>query len=216
MAAPTSAVEVCNLALDQLKQAPVSDISSPSTNVETICARHYDQTRREVLRKHPWNFAIKRAQITKDATAPTFGWGQAYNLPSDFIRLVSIGDDSIDELRGKYEIENSQILGNDLDSQTANTIDVRYVYDITNVTKFDSLFLKTLYLQLAINLGPKFSVTSAILRELKEELAETGPRATAVDGQERTPKRIQRSRLINARKGLAGRGSVASKFTVFE
>lgn len=215
MSAPTSAVEICNLALDQLKQEPASDISSPSTKVETICARHYDQTRREVLRKHPWNFAIKRAQLTKDATAPTFGYAQAYNLPNDWIRLVTIGDDSVDEIRDRYEIENGQILGSDLDSSTANTINIRYIYDVTNVTEFDPLFLKVLYLQLAINMGAKFSVTAALIKEIKEELSQVAPWATAVDGQERPPKKIQKSKLLNARKGLAGRGNVASQFTVF-
>lgn len=216
MAAPTSAVEICNLSLDTLKQAPATDISSPTTNIETICARHYDQTRREVIRKHPWNFAIKRASLTKDATAPTFGYSQAYNLPSDYIRLVTIGDDSIDNLRDRYEIENGQILGSDLDTATADTINIRYLYDVTDVSKFDSLFIKTLYLQLAINMGSKFSVSAALIKAVKEELSQTAPWAMAVDGQERTPKRIQNSRLLNARRGRAGRGNVAGQFTVFD
>ena len=215
MAAPTSAVAICNLSLDLLKQQPVADIEAGTQKAEVICGRWYDQTRREVLRKHPWNFAIKRDSLTKDATAPAFGWEQAYNLPNDFLRLVTIGDDSIGNIQDRYELESGQILASDLDSTTANTINIRYIFDVVAVTAFDSLFIKMLVVQLAINMGPKFSISSAIIKALKDELREIGPWATAVDGQERTPKRVERSRLLSARRGRGARGNVAGPFTVF-
>ena len=216
MSAPTGKVHICNLALDQLKQEYIQSIDAPETWVAEVCAMHYDQARQEVLRKHPWNFAIKRDTLTKSATAPVFGWQAAYNLPNDFLRLISIGDDSLNSIRNHYQLENNQILGSDLDSVTADTIQIRYVYDLTDITKFDPLFIKCLYLQMAINMAPRFSLTRAMLQELKEELTDVQPWATAVDGQERPPQRIQRSKIIAARRGFGMGDGVAGKFTVFE
>jgi len=88
MAAPNSPVDVCKLALDLIKQtAIITNITNPTTEEEVICARWYDSTRRALLRKHFWVFARTRKAISRDSTAPPFGYADAYNLPTDYLRL---------------------------------------------------------------------------------------------------------------------------------
>lgn len=208
---PTDKIAICNLALDVLKQAPIASIDTPQSSTEIICARWYDKTRRELLRKHTWNFAKTRQILTADAATPEFGYGYAFNLPNDYIRLCTIGDDAIDDIRRRYEIEDGQLL---IDNDSSS-LKISYIYNCEDVTKFDPMFVSCLVLTMANNMATKFSATAAVKTQIKDDLAEIVPWATAVDGQERPPKRIQTSKFLVRRRGGAS-GVVASPYTVFE
>lgn len=125
MGRPTAKEDICNLSLDYLKQSPLNNIVTPVTASEYIFARWYDIERQAALRAHPWKFAIKRATLNPDPiTPPLFGYLYAYDLPNDYIRKVSIGNDYDGNLKQKIEIENGQILaagGSDVQwNQTSN------------------------------------------------------------------------------------------------
>lgn len=211
MSAPTSPVDICNLALDLLKEGPITDITTnPSTPTEVLCARWYDAVRRMTLRKHPWNFAITRIQLAANATAPVFGFANAYDLPSDFIRLISIGDDYLEDLRGKYQLEDNQLLyGGDT---STDALDVRYVYDHTAISQWDTLFIDVLSHELAIRLSRKITGDGDAAKEIRESLKLVAPEAYAIDGQERPPQRIQRSKWIARRRN--NNSGYASKYIV--
>lgn len=214
MATPTSPVDISNLALDLLKQAPITSIDTPSSTPEQICARWYDVSRREMLEKHPWNFAIKRRQLTPNATAPEFGYAYAYDLPSDFIRLATIGDDAADEYRRLYEIENGQLLLDEGDDTDGTTLFVRYVYNHENPAQWSPLFVKCLALQMAVNMAAKFAVATTLAASIQKRVDDEGPWAMSVDGQARPPKRIQRSKWLTQRK--QGMSTTGSNQIVFE
>lgn len=217
MATATSPVDICNLALDDLKQSPIKSIDTPNTNTEQVCARNYDVTRRECLFAHPWKFAIKRAQWTPNLTTPPpFGYLYAYDLPTDYIRMISVGDDYIGDLRGEREIENGQLLAVSGDvTFDGTTKDVRYMYDVTDVTKFSPGFVTYFRLKLAVRMSNKFSVSPQIKKDLKEDFRDAETEARAVNGQENRIKRVQSSRTLTKRRGLPG-GIYATKYTVFE
>jgi hypothetical protein len=48
--------------------------------------------RKAELRKRHWSFAIKRAALPALADAPTWGFGYAYQLPTDYLRLMQVGE----------------------------------------------------------------------------------------------------------------------------
>lgn len=208
---PLSEVDICNLALDHLKQAPISQIDPATTHVEERCARWYQQERRANLRIHPWNFAMKRIQITPSGDyTPEFGFTHAYAKPSDFVRLIGFYDDLGSRLTEvDYDLEGDYILRNGTDGAAIN---VRYVSDVTDVSKFDPLFIDLFAVNLAIKLSPNFSGSEARVKSLVELRKDILSNATAIDGQERPPRRIQTSKFIQSRK----RGSnVAGRYTRF-
>lgn len=217
MAAPSSPEDICNLALDDLKQLPIKSISTPNSNTEQICARNYDAARRECLFAHPWKFAITRIQLTPNpATVPLFGYAYAYDLPSDYIRLITVGDDYIGDLRSQFEVESNQLLAVAGDvTFDGTTKDVRYMRDVVDVTKFSPGFVTYLRLKLAIRMSNKFNISTQIKSGLKEDFNEASTEARAVNGQESKIKRIQFSRVLTKRRGLPG-GIYASKYTIFE
>ncbi len=198
MGAPTSKAAICNLALDYLKtDGSVVNIDTPPfTKNESICARWYDFTRRALLRKHAWNFASKRSQIARNSTDPAFRFADAYDLPNDFIRLISLGEREDLGREKEYKVENGQIL---LDNSGA-ALKLRYVFEITDVVKFDALFVKVLALDLALNLAFKFTSGASALRNITDFLITERSEAYAIDGQEQPPKRIEKSVFLTARR----------------
>lgn len=217
MAAAASPVDICNLSLDDLKQRPIKNILTPVSDTEFICARNYDTVRREALFAHPWKFAIARVQLTPNlSTPPPFGYLYAYDLPTDYIRMISVGDDYIGDLRGEREVEGNQLLAvaGDVDFD-GTTKDVRYMKDITDVTKMSPGFITYFRLLLAIRMSNRFSTSSTIKKMLMEDFDEVQVAAKAVNGQENRIKRVQFSRTLTKRRGLPG-GLYASKYTVFE
>ncbi len=214
LSAPDSEVDICNMALSHLKQKPIVQIDPPSSQVEELCALWYHQVRQETLRSHPWNFAGKRTQLTPDGSAePLFGFSHAYLLPSDWLRFIGrydtlgsrvpIGGDD-------YELEGRYILLNGEDNASIN---VKYVCDYQTVIKMDPLFRGLFAINLAIILAPNFSGSENRVKTILEIRKDLEAKATAIDGQERPPRRIQRSKFIEARRG--GHGNVAGPTTTF-
>lgn len=215
MARPTSPVDICSLALDILKQGAIQSITPPTTTSEKIAARWYDMSRQEALAEHPWKFAIKRAIWTPDATAPVFGYTYAYNVPADYIRLISVGDDYLGDLSRAREVENGQILLTAGTASDGTSVQIRYVYDFTNVALMPPLFIKYLVLKLALNMANKFSIGSTARKDIFEEFGLVQAEAKAVNGQENKIKRIQVSKILTKRRGMSG-GIFASPWTIFE
>lgn len=204
MAAPSSKVAICKLALDLLLQeqeVSVFNIDSPTTEEETVCARWYDASRRSVLRKKPWNFAIKRTTLTANPTAPAFGYSVAFDLPNDFLRLLTVenADTAVRSYNLNYQLEGNQIL---MDGDTTTTLNLKYVWDFTNVAKMDAIFIHVLAAELAYNMSYKFLSSNTDVERMRmirdERLLEAG----AVDGQERPPTRVERSTALNRRRTL--------------
>lgn len=206
MAAPTTDVAICNLALDRVGQAAISSVATPTTTTEDIVARHYDATRREILRKYVFNFSKKYAVLTASATVtPAFGFGTAYALPNDFVRLLALGDVTVngDVAAGLYDISDGYIF---TDSGDTAGLNIQYIYDAVTVSKFDALFVQLLKLQLAANLAYKFTLKPSLIQGIISELTDLAASAAAVAGQEKPPRRIERSKWVSARRGRSGGG----------
>ncbi len=210
MAAPNSKVKICNLSMDHLKQsAVIVNIDTPVTDEEKVCSRWYDAMRRKLLRSHPWVFARSRIVLNRNTIVPPFGYADCYDLPNDFLNLRFIGNDAIRDFKGRYEIEGRQIL---INNNGGTTLNIGYTKDEDNVSKFDAIFVTVLALSMAQKMAYRFtlklSVVNAITAGLREELIE----AKAVNGQDRPPIRIEKSKFITARRSLS---NVASAFTTF-
>src|SRR3990167_822664 len=202
MAAPTSNIHICNLALDRIGVAPITSIETPTTTTEDICARHYDSTRREMLRRFIFNFAKKYAILTADPLkTPAFGFGTAYALPNDFIRLMAIGDVTLnaDTPSSLFDVAEGYIFTDSGDGEDGD-VNMQYVFDAQNVSKYDPLFVRLLTLQLAANMAYKFTLKPSLISGIREELADIALAAAAVAGQEKPPRRIQRSKFRDARR----------------
>lgn len=167
----TTKVSICNEALSLLG---AKSIQSFEENTETArrCASIYDSTRRTLLRMHPWSFAKKRMQLAPVSTYPSFGYQYAFQLPSDFVRIIDTGLDV-------YEVEGRHILAN------TNLINLVYVADEENEGIWDSLFAECMVLYLTNKLGKPITGSQTEADSAWQKLQNTLKQARAINGQER-------------------------------
>jgi hypothetical protein len=197
--------------LERLGETRITSISAPTGRADLLLSTQYDARREELLRRFIFNFSKKYAVLTAAAITgvgavnPAFGFTYAYALPSDFVRLLALGDVTLnaDVEAELYDISDGYIYCDEgeTDSVTAAVeLKVQYVYSAETVTKFDALFIRCLALQLAADcayaLTKKQSVVDAVNRELADALVAAG----AIAGQEKPPRRIQRSRWLDNRR----------------
>ena len=198
MPMPVDKTQVCNMALSLIKCDPITNVETGKDDISRLCNLWYDPSRKEALRLHVWNFAKKRAIITRCATAPAFGYSDKYELPGDFVRLRTIGED-LDDMAGvDYEIEQDKYLLIDNDGGTSMYI--TYIFDETCVAKFDALFLKAFSCLLAVNLSYGIAGKETLRTGVTNMYDRAMMSARAVNGQDRPPTRVTRSKVIGARR----------------
>jgi len=193
------------MALDLIDEEPISstEFENPTGLAGQLAQRHFAQRRRVTLRKHPWNFATRRTLLPALTEAIPFGdYDNWYDLPADFIRVATIGEWG-EYFKGEYRIEDNRILIRGVDAILSNgTLPLRYVYDFTNFPKADALFIECLTYEIAIAIVKKLTGSSSERERLRTELADIAPEAYSIDGQDSPPSRINRSKLLEARRGM--------------
>lgn len=193
----TSSTDICNLALDLLNAGVVIDVENPSNPTEELLNRWYDQARRKALREHPWNFAIKRAILSSSATAPPFGYSKKFPLPADFIRIADVfNDEGYSVSKSLYAVEDGGVSIN----SDGTALRIRYVYDFTEVTAMEPLFIDFLSLEIALCIAYKVTDNNTNIQRIGELHKMRGALSRAIDGQESPPMRREESRAIRARK----------------
>ena len=185
----TDAVAICNSALAKLGSLRITALAD-STEHARLCNEQYNKIRKDLLRSHPFNFAIKRIALVA-TTDPVFGFASAFTLPSDNLRVLELDGCAEDE----WAIEGSNTLVCDLDE--AN---IKYIYDLTDTTKFTSDFDELLALTLAHDIC--YALVQSVT--LKDMLEKQVMRKTALvrtfDAQEGTGQRVTARRFLNARR----------------
>lgn len=200
MSTAISDVEVVNLSLDLLRHSDkVTDINDPESDTEALAARWYDVTRRSILRAFPWNFARKRIILSRNATAPSFGYADAYKLPNDYLELVFIGENYNEDYETDYSVEGGQIL---INNDGASSLQICYVSDVTTVGSFDALFLDLFVAELAIRLANSLTGINKSMKEIIGWRNDLRAQARAKNGQENPIKVRQVSALKSLRRGV--------------
>jgi hypothetical protein len=191
-------VDICNLSLDLLRSKErVTSIEVPESEVDALAARWYDMTRRSVLRGFPWNFARKRAALSLDVLSPDFGYPNAYNLPSDYLELVFVGENYDEDYEIDYSIEGNQLL---IDAGGATSINVCYVSDFTTVVRFDPIFVDLMTAELALRMSNSLTGVNKSMKEIIAWRDRLETKARAKNGHENPPRSRYRSPLLNARR----------------
>jgi hypothetical protein len=153
----SSVIEICNMALGNVRAKSINSLDESSIEAQT-CKLRYDTARRFVLRDTNWQFAKKTA-VLQLLTIEPLQWVFSYQYPGDCLNIKMVtGDfafkDSTAEglaNRWRYVDEYIQpefavpyeILNVD-DSKTIATDQteayVIYTKDVSNPTLFDDIF----------------------------------------------------------------------------
>lgn len=106
------------------------------TNEAKVCAAIYEVTRDNVLTIHPWQFSLGQVQLARLVATPLFGYSYAFQLPTDFLRLISTDPDM------GYRIFEDKLY---CSSETCN---ISYQFSPSEA-KFPPYFVRLLELELA-------------------------------------------------------------------
>jgi hypothetical protein len=133
-------VRIINLALIELGEKTItarSDTTEPGITMNLL----YDHVRDEEMEKHPWAFAMARAQLSEDTSSPAFEWTNQFVLPADYLRAWRLYNTVVGP---NYVIEGNLLLTDE------ETCYLRYIKRVTDTTKFSNLFVRALAAQLAM------------------------------------------------------------------
>lgn len=186
----SSDVQICSNALLMLGANAINSFDEDGDRA-TLCKNLWPTVRDAVLRSHPWNCAMKRVALARDATTPDFDWAYRFQLPGDCLRVWTLGRD--DDNPPDWMVENGYIMMDDAIAY------LRYIQQLTDVSKYDSM------LTLAMTSGMKavlaYPITkSAVEQDSSIKLHEFHlKQARTVDGQEGTGEAEQVASLIQAR-----------------
>lgn len=149
-----SEVAICNSALAKLGADRIVSLNDSSKQAQ-LCKEQYYKVRDELLRGHLWNFATVRKELTPLPTAPVWGYQNAFQLPTDCIRLVAI-----EEPDDAWSKEGTQVL------YDGDTLNITYISDDIPVSNFDATFSEALATRLAYDIS--YSIVQSVT--LKQEL----------------------------------------------
>jgi hypothetical protein len=129
--------------------------------------------------------------------APAFGWGYRFTQPTDCLRVLEVNDSEAGDNRNPWIIEGDFIL---TDQEECRLV---YLAKVTDVTKFDPLFVDAFALSLAIRLTESIRGATAKTEQLTAQYERiTAPLARRVDSNEarrRKPLKPMNSLAIQAR-----------------
>jgi hypothetical protein len=187
-----SVTSICNLALARIKAPSITSISE-DTNQGRLCNIMYEPCRDACLEAHPWNFAIKRATLASDATAPNHEFDYRFAVPDDFLRLVRTGIEAEGYDDIAYRVENGFILINE------STLEIEYIAKITDPNVYSATFIDMLAQRLAAELAIPFA-DNANLAQSMWQIYDTKLReARLSDAQQGTPREYSAGPWLTAR-----------------
>jgi hypothetical protein len=168
-----SKVEIANLALMHVGDNVITSFSDGTAAANTINTV-YETIRDAVLRDHIWNFAVKQATPSLDATTPIYGFNHRFDMPTDLLRLIEIEDNP-------------------------NPINIKYVYKNETVTEYDSMFVQALAVRLAATIAERLTQSSTLAEELLSVYRLHLKDAKSVDAQANYPDDLEANLWLDSR-----------------
>ena len=191
-----SKTEVANLSQSILGNAStVNNIDAPTTPAEKAYAKWYDTCRQYTLKMLMPNFALGRAILAKASTDPVFGYAYQYQKPTDCLKVLGIGDAQMKE--NDYTVEGNVIMTDN--DYSADGMFLRYVKDITDVSKFSPEYIKLFAYYLALSVCIEVTKDHDKLTYLENKIPRELSSSSSINAQENIPVRVNHSKFKAAR-----------------
>ena len=185
-------VGLCNMALVLVGEERINALTEDNKPAR-FCNQHYPNIRDEVLREGSWNVATRRAALSIDAVKPVYEFTNAFQLPTDFLRLIRL-----ENQRRDHRLEEDKILSDE------GSMNIMYVFQLTDVSRMDPLLQKAIATKLAAELAIPIAQNLDLYRTLNALYTERIAEARLQDAMEGPLEVIESTSWVNAR--LSGVG----------
>lgn len=190
----STAVQICSNALISLGQKPINSLpgnpDQASSDRQLAAVNLYPTVRDSVLRSHPWNCATKRIVLSPDSAAPAFGYAYQFQLPGDWLRTISVGEEGCED---DFKIEGRKLLCDN------SVVRLRYIWFNDNPATWDALLIDAMTAAMAARLAVPVTGDQGKKVEFERALLAVLKTARAVDGQEVPPETLGNFPLLAAR-----------------
>ena len=183
----SSVTDICNQALSKVGDELISCLTDSSKQAR-YCRMLYASTRDAVLRAHPWNFAIDRAELAQLTAAPAYEYTYQFQLPSDCLRVLQM-----EEVDMVFKIEGGKLLTDE------GTAKIKYIKRVTDSALFDSLFIAALSARLAAEMAVPLADSKTLAETMWELYLNKIGEARGIDAQEGTPDDIPADTWLDSR-----------------
>ena len=184
-------IDICSKALLKLGAESITSFSEGTAEAE-ISASLYPLAKDGLLSSYPWSFAVAQARLPRLAENPLADYGNAYLLPTDFLRVISAG--SGNQGRGiNYRIFENKL---HTDMPEVNLTYIRQVKESEFPPFFVEALVAKLSAEICIPLTENNQRAEALLRQSEEVIR----KARLTDSQQATPKGIEGFVLLESRK----------------
>lgn len=189
----TTPIGICSNALLQFGKSPISSFEEPG-DLARLCSNLYPGERDSILRENDWNCSIKRDILAPMVAVPAFGFSAQFQLPGDYLRMVSIGDVLVGEpLCRTFKVEGRRVLA------SGTTLPIVYVYR-SSEADWDAKLVELMTARMAWKLCYAVTQSTSLRDELKAEYSALAKAARAIDAQENPSAELgEDSPLISAR-----------------
>jgi hypothetical protein len=190
-----SIVDVCNSALAKVGASRISSLND-DTKEARLCKELYYPSARELLRSHPWNFAIVRVEVASIVAVPAFGFGYQFDLPSDCLRVLNVDAEFSDDNGSfyKWKIEGRKLLTDD------STAKIKYISDVSaSPHLFDPTFAEALSDKIASDLAYPMAQSNSLAARLDQKYRTSLAFARSYDAQEGSSNRFSADEWLNSR-----------------
>jgi len=180
-------IELVNLSLALQGEAEIVSFDEKSRAAK-IAKLYYPNTRDWVLRRHPWNAALRQAELVPLLTTPTFGWDAEYLLPAEpnhCLRVLAIDEDYGTTSRSKGRNAAPFIIqGRKLFCNITTGIKLTYIKRLVDVTEMDALLVDVIASKLAVDMIYVLSGSTTNLQLARARFDEVLASARAIDSRE--------------------------------
>lgn len=194
----SSDTDVVNVALRLIGQNPITSLGDGSTNANTA-VDIYSDLLDDLLCSHPWNFATKRVQLAQSATDPSFEFDNAFVLPSDWLRTISVHDNNAGHGTVLYRTE--QVAGQNVIVASSDAIYLRYVSRVTDPNLWSADFRRAFSEALARDMAIPIASSNSMRDQYASEFARSMARARSSDAMGSFPELRPRGSWASSRGG---------------
>jgi len=185
-----SAVSICNSALIKLGAKRIITLGDDSKEAQ-LCKEQYPKLRDELLRSHPWNFAMSRKELGESTYVPAFTFERAFTIPNDVLRIIST-DLNIppSTVENAWAVETDP---NDPDIKYLLTndtvVNIRYIKKVSEAS-FTPSFAEVLSLKLAKDIGYAITQSTTLVKLLDADFRERLREIRSYDAQENSLQQV--------------------------
>ena len=185
-----SEVSICNQALGLVGANSITALDDDQREAK-LCQLNYEPVRDAVLAEHAWTFATKWLDIPAVANPSPGEFPNEFPLPPDVIAVLFVGQNY--RHPENWQVENNAIRA------SVQTCRCQVVYQVTDTSKFSSMFTQALVARLASELAIPITNSRTLMENMYALYERKVQMAAAKDNQQGRSRRIRSTWLVNAR-----------------